>query len=118
MFKNIKTIFGCIGIILIVLIIICFSISTITGAPENAKVYIDIDNNVFHAPQDVSDIQEEIFIESTYENAKSLGYKIDEECKNNGYFTQENGNLISVLLKKVGIIKQNNRWNEDGTWNY
>ncbi len=111
-----------IGIICVVILLFVLSmaVSSTSSAPDNAKVYADDNSKIYYAPPYLSEnmIDTKQFRLTTIEKVHNLKYKPDPTCRDQGYFEQEDGSMIEVALKKIGIIEEKKRWSVDGNWLY
>lgn len=106
-----------IGIILVISLLIGFNISTMSGMPHNAILFLNDQNKTYLSPPCVQD-QQNLRL-STSEETDKLNYSPDSTCRNQSGFTQDGRNLIGEFLEKIGLFKpMQSRWNIDGTWNW
>ena len=111
------------GLMLILLIIFVggFFIGTVGLVPGYAAVYVDENTNIFYSPLSLTQekVTELNLKSSTFQVVTTLGYKMNEEDKQNEYFQQEGRSLTGTFLERVGILpKLKPRCNYDGSWNY
>ncbi len=117
--KNLK---ATAGTILFLIVLAGFGIQIAETMPGNAIVLIDPETKTYFAPhyfveQDV--LPPRYLGRMTLKQARQQGYKFDTECRNFGYFVEDDAPIIRELLGWSGIMKERlHRWNPDGTWNY
>lgn len=102
-------------------------ISTTTVMPNNAQVLIDKQKNVYYAPPYVVELisknpnlfnKNKLVISSSI-TADTFAIDPDPECRDLGYFQQDNRNYTLKTLEKIGLLEpEKSRWNRDGTWNW
>ena len=98
-----------------------FFIGTVGSVPSNAIVYVNEKTNEFYSPLSLSQskVTELNLKHSTFANAKTYGYKMNEDDKQNGYFQQEGRSLTGTFLEKVGLLpKLQDRVDSQGNWLY
>lgn len=119
--KNIRTLAGYIGVVLFVAIGITQCIEVSKHVPDNAVVYIDDDQKLYHSPIHFRDNEIEIpsnLRKSTVAEARSQEFTGDPVCKSRGYFSHERGSLLKATLSDWTGLASQPRWNEDGSWNW
>jgi len=89
--------------------------------PDNAQVIVDDISKTYFAPPYFTD--NGITPPDTARYAKAVdirgnGYHPYPECRDQGYFTQDSGPILWLLAEKVGLVEREQRWNEDGSWNW
>jgi hypothetical protein len=85
--------------------------------PDNAQVYVNDAAKTYLAPPCIKTAMGLRII--TADEARTLGYRPDDKCRNEGAFMQDDRSLTGLFLQTVGILKPiPSRWNEDGSWNY
>lgn len=108
-------------IILVILFIGGFFIGTTGIFPDYATVYVDEKANEFYSPLSLSQekVTELNLKTSTFQVAMDLGYKMNEEDKQNEYFQQEGRSLSGMFLENIGILpKLRDRVDGNGNWRY
>ena len=118
--KILQVLFG-LMLILIIIFVGGFFIGTVGFVSDNATVYVDEKTNTFYSPLSLTQekVTELNLKSTTFRVAKGLGFEMDEDDKQNGYFQQEGRSLTGIFLEKIGILpKLMPRCNEDGSWNY
>jgi len=100
-----------------VLLLIGLGIRSSKGMPDNAIVYVNDATKTYMAPSLVRPPTGCRRI--TAGEVRTLGYKPDQTCRDEGAFMQEERSLTGTLLQIIGILKPiPPKWNEDGSWNY
>jgi len=89
-----------------------FFISTVGLVPDNAIVYVNVNTNEFYSPLslDQNKVTELNLKRSSFRNAKTYGYKMNEDDKQNGYFQQEGRSLTGTLLETIGLLPKLGNW--------
>ena len=107
----------------------------ISMAPDNAWIYVDLEEGIYYAPPCVDEsvihdhISEQVHAPNpkwtmmTIAEAHTYEYEPDEECVNTGAFVAESNLTASVLaklgvLEPLGLLPGNSRWTSDGNWNW
>lgn len=89
-------------IVIIVLLGVGFTIGSVGSIPDNAIVYADTNTKIFYSPLSLT--QEKVTAlslkKSTIKEAEAMGYKRDEEDKQNGYYQQDGRSLTGICWKK------------------
>ena len=100
-----------------VLLLIGLGVRPSKGMPDNVRVYVNDATKTYMAPSCVRPLSGCRRI--TAGEARTLGYKPDLKCRDDGAFIQEGRSLTGSLLQRIGILKPiPPKWNEDGSWNY
>jgi hypothetical protein len=109
-----------IGGIVCLIVIVGNMMKIEVGMPHNAMIYVDDTMKTYIAPPCLKTKEQRNSLRmTTMKDVRALGYKADNQCKNNGGFTQEPQSLLGFYLRKIGIAQPfESRWNKDGTWNY
>lgn len=108
-------------IILVIFVLIVTFAKTIESMPDNTKVLISKKSKLYYSPMFFYDnrISAADSLEmTTLKEARFQKYKGSKRCRDEGYFTNYQGSVVWEWLDAAGIIKQKNRWNTDGTWNW
>lgn len=119
--KNLKLILKYSISIFIIVFIGGFFIGSVGLVPDNAIVYVNEKTNEFYSPLslDQSKVTELNLKSSSFKNATTYGYKMNEDDKQNGYFQQEGRSLTGKFLETVGILpKLKDRVDSKGNWLY
>jgi hypothetical protein len=119
--KKIKSII--IGILVIIggLFVLGLGIGSVGFVPDNAIVYVDTQSNLYYSPLSLTQemINDLDLKQSTFGEAKDLGYEMNDECYEYGYFMQEGRSLTGSFLEKIGILSaQMERVDANGNWLY
>lgn len=102
-------------------------ISTTAVMPNNAQVLINEKKNVYYAPPYVAELIVEnpnMFNENKLKisdaiTAETFAVNPDPECRDLGYFQQDERCITLKALEEIGLLKpEKSRWNKDGTWNW
>jgi len=108
-------------VILILMTIWVFAGESTQTMPKYAKVLVSDNSKLYYSPTFLSDYRintGDSLRLSTSGEAKLKKYKAHTKCRNEGYFTEEQGSPIWGWLDSAGIWKQKHRWNPDGSWNW
>jgi hypothetical protein len=108
-------------LIIVVLLGIGLTFGSVGFVPDNAIVYVDTNTKEFYSPLSLS--QEKVtnlgLKKSTFGQAETLGYQINEDDKQNEYFQQEGRSLTGIFLEKIGILPHlRDRVDSEGNWLY
>jgi hypothetical protein len=103
-----------------------FGIRSMKGAPPHAMLYVDDARRTYASPPCVTSGSIEADMTGrrvTHAQARTLGYRPDDECRNydaeGGGFLQEDRSLSGHALQWLGVLGPlPSRWNPDGTWNW
>lgn len=105
--------------------ILLFAVGFATGSvgpiSDNAIVYVDEKTDTYYSPLslDQNKVNSLSLKRSTLKTVRTLGYKMNEEDKQNGYFQQEGRSLSGMFLEKIGILpKLKDRVAPNGDWWY
>lgn len=111
MLKNIKAIFAA---FLIGLLAVGFGVSTMQVAGDEVMVACNRANREYYAPPYVSEEEYRTgrFVFMRLGEAQELGYSINYEHRDNGFFT---GPDTPLLLHLLGW-KKDAAWEKDGSW--
>jgi hypothetical protein len=122
-----KIIAGALGIVAVLLVWIGLGIGSIDSMPNYAIVFLDDTNKTFIALPCIDDWrtrpthQVDIVRRGTAGEAHNLGYKVDEECREAGGYSEDGRSLIGLVLVRLGILSPLTHWwdkpyrTEDGT---
>jgi hypothetical protein len=100
-----------------VLLMIGLGIGSSKGMPDYAKVYVNDTAKTYLAPPCTKNNSQFRLVIAG--EARTLGYKPDEKCRDEGAFMQDDRSLTGTFLQTIGVLKPiPSRWNEDGSWNY
>jgi hypothetical protein len=92
-------------------------IGTSKTMPYHAQVYVNDAAKTYLAPPCIKTTAD--FRVINVGEARTLGYRPDVECRDDGGFMQDDRSLTGKFLETIGILKPiPSRWNEDGSWNY
>ena len=121
MLKKIKTFFSIIAIFALLTVLIPIT----HVSPDHAQVYVDDLNKKYYSLPCVSILFEEgdnnnlldRLRLTTRKEAFSLDYSPDSNCRDNDGFIQDE-RIGMIILRRIGILKNHSRWNDDGNWNW
>jgi hypothetical protein len=105
-----------IGVVLFLVLLIGFGISTEKTLPGYAPVYLDDLNKVYLAVPCLEGWQrrESKHVDAvrlgTAEEATRLKYNPDDICRNEGWFVGEDKSLIRYWLEEHGILTARQEW--------
>ena len=114
--KKLGTIASYIGGLLFVAIGITQCVEVSKVMPDNAIVYADDEQKLYHSPIHFRDDGVEIpasLRKTTASEARAKEYKGDPVCKNRDYFNHERGSLLKATLSDWTGLEGQPRWNDD-----
>ena len=113
LFFAIKFALALVGIFLM----IGFGVGSSKGMPDYVQIYVNDAEKIYLAP---SCVENKAGLRlTTAAEARTLRYRPDEKCRDEGAFIQDDRSLTGSFLQMIGILKPiPSRWNKDGTWNY
>lgn len=142
---KLKTLPSAIVVVVVVLGIVGF-LEQVPAMPANAHVYVDSINKVYLAPICAPLViqgkaEELAFYEDLYdrgyrsawtkliqrypslstataEQARNSGYKPENACRNEGAFQGDPRTVLRQWLSDRGFFTLQERWNDDGSWNW
>lgn len=104
-------------VLLGVLLLIGLGIQSSKTTPDHAIVHVNDASKTYSAPL-CTQTKGKLRI-ATAAQARKMGYSPDPECRDQGWFVQDDRSLTGMLLQKIGFLKPlPSRWNKDGSWNY
>jgi len=108
-----------IGVIIVFLFGLGFSIGSEIGEPDYATLYINPESKTYYSPPCLSVVEQNNLIKITSKELSYPEYKPDSKCRDNNGFNADGRSLTGQLLEKFGIIGPlPSRWNPDGSWNW
>lgn len=111
--------------VILFLALLSFLIPITHVSPDHAQVFVDDITKKYYSPPCFSLLLEDVnnnhliqrFRLTTRKEAFALEYSPDRDCRNNDGFIQDE-QLGMLILRRMRILKEHSRWNEDGTWNW
>jgi|SRR3989344_3886441 len=117
--KQAMTLVGSILGVCAFLLFLGFGIEGSVFAPNNALVFVDVNQNMYLAPPCVPREKWLLYSRMTIEQVHKLNLNPEPKCRDEGAFTQEDRSLSGQLFEKLGLLSSpKSRWNPDGTWNW
>lgn len=92
---------------------------TLHMMPDHAVILVDDDSRTYHGLPNANMCGSELARLTTFGKAKELGYEPCHVCRDDGLFVGRTCSTVRSLAEDhVGFPRGQDRWNEDGSWNW